>query len=392
MLNDQRVYSWRSAAPSLSGPNGPLNGLRLGVKDLFDVTGIATGAGNPDWLRTHPVPQHTASAVQKLLDAGASLLAKTQTDELAYSLNGLNKHYGAPVNPRAPDRLPGGSSSGSAVAVAAGDIDIGLGTDTGGSIRVPASYNGLFGLRPTHGVIALDHTVPLAPCFDTAGWLTRDAATLQKAGEVLLPAQDVMAADKVRVNVLIPTFAGEPLWQSDHNRWLLQQHDLLKPMRRILLTDAWCATASNCFRVLQGREIWRTHGDWITQTSPDFADDIRARFAWCATLTATDEALALQTQQQLVADISRWFDDADLVVMPTTPGAAPLLTADVGWMAQYRNHLMGLTAPAGLAGLPQLHLPALSDSGAPWGISLLGKAHHDRNLLQLAVRLESANG
>lgn len=392
MLNDPRVYCGQAAA--VIGPPlpGPLSGLRLGVKDLFDIAGIATGAGNPDWLRSHSVPQHTASAVQKLRDAGAQLLGKTQTDELAYSLNGLNKHYGAPVNPRAPARLPGGSSSGSAVAVASGEIDIGLGTDTGGSIRVPASYNGLYGLRPTHGVIAMDHTVPLAPRFDTAGWLTRSADILQKVGEVLLPAQTPLQTDGLRVKVLVPHFSQQPFWQDAHNQWLLQHHRLLKPVASIAVSEAWCEQASACFRVLQGRDIWRSHGDWITRTAPQFADDISARFAWCATLTDADEAQAWRTQQQCIKVISGWFDDADIVVMPTTPGAAPLLTASAEWMAEYRNRLMGLTAPAGLAGLPQLHLPVLSDDGAPWGISLLGKPHYDRSLLKLAARLESDLG
>src|SRR5690606_37246293 len=165
---------------------GPLAGLRLAVKDLFDVAGMPTGAGNPRWLETHEAPDADAEAVARLRAAGASLVGKTITDELAWSLNGSNAHYGTPDNPAAPGRLPGGSSSGSASAVASGLADIGLGTDTGGSIRVPASYCGLFGLRPTHGRVPLEGAVPLAASFDTAGVFTRDAATLRKASETLL--------------------------------------------------------------------------------------------------------------------------------------------------------------------------------------------------------------
>src|SRR6187431_1810526 len=187
MSLDKRVFAWRGHYPNPRAGSGSLVGLRLGVKDLFHIAGLPTAAGNPDWLASHALPEQTSPVVMQLLNAGAELVGKTQTDELAYSLNGLNIHYGAPINPRSPERLPGGSSSGSAVAVAVGDIDIGLGTDTGGSIRVPASYNGLFGIRTSHGFISSEQMVPLAPLFDSVGWLTRDAKTLALVGEVLLP-------------------------------------------------------------------------------------------------------------------------------------------------------------------------------------------------------------
>ncbi|MDQ2103939.1 amidase family protein, partial [Azospirillum isscasi] len=167
--------------------DGPLAGLRFAVKDLFHIAGLPTGAGNPDWLRTHEVPQETAPAVRRLLDAGARVAGKTLTDELAWSLAGENAHYGTPENPKAPGRIPGGSSSGSASAVAGGAVDFAIGTDTGGSIRLPASYCGLYGLRPTHGAVPLDGSVPLAPSFDTVGWFAREAALLRRVGAVLLP-------------------------------------------------------------------------------------------------------------------------------------------------------------------------------------------------------------
>jgi amidase len=169
---------------------GELAGLRLAVKDLFDVAGLPTGAGNPRWLETHPIPANDAPAVARLLRAGASLVGKTVTDELAWSLNGTNIHYGTPYNPAAPGRMPGGSSSGSAAAVAAALADIGLGTDTGGSIRVPASYCGLYGLRPTHARVPREGVVPLAATFDVAGLLCRDAVTLRKSAAALLDPPD----------------------------------------------------------------------------------------------------------------------------------------------------------------------------------------------------------
>src|SRR6056300_1661103 len=165
---------------------GELAGLTFAAKDVFDIAGFRTGAGNPDWLRTHPPATITASAVQRLLDAGATLVGKTHTDELTYSLNGENFHYGTPVNPNAPGRIPGGSSSGSAAATAGGLVDFALGTDTGGSVRLPASNCGIFGFRPSHGLIDNDGVVPLSPAFDTVGWFARDGGLLQRVGNILL--------------------------------------------------------------------------------------------------------------------------------------------------------------------------------------------------------------
>lgn len=393
MSLDQRVFAWRGSYTNPRAGSGSLAGLRLGVKDLFHIAGLPTAAGNPDWLASHPLPERTSPVVTALLDAGAELVGKTQTDELAYSLNGLNIHYGAPLNPIVPDRLPGGSSSGSAVAVAAGDIDIGLGTDTGGSIRVPASYNGLFGIRTTHGLITSEQMVPLAPVFDTVGWFARDARTLARVGEVLLPdhlSRQFPAKPEqgsLRIALLLPQQNGAPaLWTPAHQAWLAQQ-TLLIGVKPILLNSEWLSRASQCFRTLQGRAIWQTHGDWISTNNPHFAPDIHARFQWCATLTQADQLAAEAARASLQADIDSWFDGVDLVLLPTTPGAAPLLGASAEWMDSYRSQLMGLTAPAGLAGLPQVHLPVLSEQGAPYGVSLLGRRGADKALLQLAIQL-----
>src|SRR5467141_1862666 len=165
---------------------GPLSGLTFAAKDLFDVAGHPTGGGNPDWARQNPVPTRHAWAVQHLLDAGATLIGKTITDEVSLGIVGENAFYGTPVNPRAPDRVPGGSSSGSAAAVAAGLCDTALGTDTGGSVRVPASYCGLYGIRPTHGRIASAGMMPHVPSADTVGWFARDATMLARVGAAML--------------------------------------------------------------------------------------------------------------------------------------------------------------------------------------------------------------
>src|SRR6188768_3826585 len=164
---------------------GPLDGLTFAVKDLIDVAGHRTGCGNPTWLATHPPATVSAICVEQLLAAGATCLGKTITDEIAFSLLGENHFYGTPLNPAAPDRVPGGSSSGSASAVACGLVDFAVGTDTGGSIRVPASNCGIFGLRPSHGLISVAGVMPFAPKLDTVGLFARDIDILQRATAVL---------------------------------------------------------------------------------------------------------------------------------------------------------------------------------------------------------------
>ena len=165
---------------------GPLAGVSFAVKDIFDVAGTVTGCGNPDWLAGHGAAERHAPAVQMLLDAGGRLVGKTVTEELAFSAVGINPHYGTPRNSAAPGRVPGGSSSGSAAAVGGGLVALALGSDTGGSVRVPASYNGIYGMRPSHGRISLAGVMPLAPSFDTVGWFARDPQLLATAGRVLL--------------------------------------------------------------------------------------------------------------------------------------------------------------------------------------------------------------
>src|SRR6202163_733421 len=167
-------------------PTGRLLGCSFAVKDVFDLAGYRTGNGHPRWLETHPPAERTASAVERLLAAGARMVGKTYCDEMTYSINGENVHYGTPINPKAPGHVPGGSSSGSAAAVSGGLVDLALGTDCGGSVRIPASYCGIIGLRPTHGRVSDKGVLPFGPSFDVVGWFARDIDLFAKVGDVLL--------------------------------------------------------------------------------------------------------------------------------------------------------------------------------------------------------------
>ncbi|QUX94213.1 amidase [Marinomonas sp. CT5] len=373
-------------------PALPLSGLRLAVKDLFHMAGLPTSAGNPTWLATHPIPTKTASSVSALLNQGAIFSGKTITDELAYSLNGQNIHYGTPSNPVTPNRLPGGSSSGSAVAVAADLVDIGLGTDTGGSIRVPASYNGLFGLRPTHGVIPVDNMVALAPSFDTVGWLTRDLDTLAKIASVLLKSKPPKKFNNILIvkNLIDQVAHGKEI-NAQLQTWR-DQGCLAKESSIVIDTKAW--KTSETFRTLQGAEIWHEHGKWIkslenlegVNASAVFAPDIQSRFDWSKSISAADVATAQQQRQRFVDWLEQEIEGAVLII-PTTPGLAPLFDAAEDELAAYRNQLMDITAIAGLAGLPQLHLPVCRLDGAPCGLSLVGSKGTDMALIEFAKTL-----
>ncbi len=370
-----------SSGEDLIDQKHSLSGLRLAVKDLFHVAGLPTSAGNPTWLATHDIPTQTASSVTALLQAGAQFSGKTITDELAYSLNGQNIHYGTPENPITPDRLPGGSSSGSAIAVSAGLADIGLGTDTGGSIRVPSSYNGLFGLRPTHGVIEMDNMVGLAPSFDTVGWMTKDLISLEKVANVLLPNNAKTSFDKVLIcDNLIDQVAHSNELKKQLAVWR-QQGLLTNEASFDIDTQAW--QTSETFRTLQGAEIWSEHGQWIEKETPVFAPDIQIRLEWCATISADDVAVAKQQRKNFTDWIQKALKDA-ILIMPTTPGLSPLFETDVDELAAYRNQLMDMTAIAGLAGLPQLHLPVCELNGAPCGLSLVGPQGSDLALIAFA--------
>ncbi len=263
-------------------PDGDLAGTTFVAKDLYDVAGYPTGAGNPQWEATHPMPTTTAPAVTLLLAAGATLIGKSHTDELAYSLSGTNVHYGTPINSAAPGCVPGGSSSGSASAVAGGLCDFALGTDTGGSVRVPASFCGIFGLRPTHGRVTADGVVPLAPSFDAVGWFARSGAVLMQVGRVLLDADfdetahlaatklvladDLLAAVPDEVAAVVEAAARAAAIR------------LELPLERGALADGDIASWADCFRTLQRGEAWECHGAWITATRPSFGPGIAQRF------------------------------------------------------------------------------------------------------------------
>jgi amidase len=373
---------------------GPLVGLSFGVKDLFDVAGYPTGGGSPFVLAMSGIKARHAWVVRRLLDAGARFAGKTVTDELAFSMNGQNAHFGHPVNAAAPGRIAGGSSSGSASAVGHGLVDIGIGSDTGGSVRAPASHGGLVGLRPTHGRVSLDGALDLAPSFDTCGGFTRDVPTFARVAPVLL-GEDT-APPPAAPRLLRP----EDLWA------LLAEAARPGAVAALARIEAALGcTAAPCavvredlggadamywhFRHLQGREAWATHGEMLTRFAPPLGPGVAERFAWSRGVTDAQVAAGTTFRRAFTAGLEALLGDDGVLVLPTMPDIAPLIAAPDAELEDYRNRAIRLLCVAGLAGLPQLSLPLAGHMGAPLGVSLLGPRGRDRWLVQLAERIEA---
>lgn len=377
----------RAAVALMGAPDGALAGLRFVAKDVFDIACHTTGAGSPDWRRTHGPAAENAPAVQRLLEAGADLIGKSETDELAYSLMGQNAHYGTPINPAAPDRLPGGSSSGSAAAVAGRLAEFALGTDCGGSVRLPASYCGILGFRPTHGRIPLVGIVPLAPSFDTVGWFARDPAILARVGETLLgePAQSSLPK---RLIIATDLFAGlPPSVLAALNPAIRNVAGAFAHSEERSVLGGIEADRLALFRTLQGAEAWAAHGAWIRATDPAFGPGIRERFELASKVTDAEVAEAKRGRERFAAHMAALLREDVAICLPTAPGIAPRRDASQGELEAVRRQALPLLAIAGLAGLPQISLPLASLEGCPLGLSAIAARGRDSALLALANKI-----
>ncbi|MEM6637814.1 MAG: amidase [Pseudomonadota bacterium] len=368
--------------------DGPLSDLTFAVKDLFDVEGMITGAGNPTWARGQVPAQHDAPAVACLRRAGARFAGKTVMDELAWSLGGENIHYGAPGNTVAPGRVTGGSSSGSAAAVAAGLVDTALGTDTGGSIRLPASFTGTWGIRTSHGAIARDGVVPLAPSFDTIGWLARDAETLHRVGVVFFP--DVTAFPEIaRVRIAADLFDRLP---RDLREPLIAQarrlaEDLGLSFETVQLAPDGIADWRETFRVCQADEAWTCHGRWVEESGAHLGPDIIERFRMASRLAPSRIEAANRDRAAITRRMQELVDRGTLLVTPGAAGPPPLLAQSPARLAAERSAALDLLCPASLAGMPQLAMPCLSTRAGPLGLGLAAARGDDMILLSVARRV-----
>jgi len=364
---------------------GSLSSLTFAVKELYDVAGFVTGAGNPRWKETHPVAQTTAPAVETLLNAGATLLGKAISDEMAFSLDGENFHYGTPLNSRCPERIPGGSSSGSAAAVAGGLVDFALGTDTAGSMRIPASYCGIYGIRTTHGAIPLQGVHAMAPSFDAAGWFARTPEMMARVGSVML-GRDIPEFNARKLLIARDLFAAQDAaLAAIHDTFLRSPARLGMEIAEIELGKPDFMTWIETLRNIQWWELNQAHGEWISQNLDSFGVEIRGRLEKIPSVTRAEMEAKRETRKRLVTQIESMLTPDALVVLPTAPGIAPPKGRSIEEARAGRLDIMRHTCIAAVAGLPQISMPLLEKDGCPLGISLLGARGQDALLLAAAL-------
>jgi amidase len=383
-----RAFMPYPASPVPHASEGPLAGLTFAVKDLFDVAGYPTSGGSPLLLALSGIKTRTAPVVERLLEAGASFVGKTISDELAFSLNGKNAHFGTPANGAVPDRIPGGSSSGSAAAVSNGLCDFALGTDTGGSVRAPASHCGLFGFRPTHGRVTLEGCLDLAPSLDTCGFFAREGRIFTAVAEVILGEDPAPLPAEPRLILAADAFA---LLDRDVRAALAPVVERVEAILGQAVDSEAAAEGFEAlywaFRRLQGREAWITYGPMIERYGPPLGPGVGDRFAFGREVTDAQVAAGEAVRSRFRERLTRLLGPDGVLVLPTMPDIAPLLTEGEEALNDYRNKALNLLCLAGLASLPQVSVPLASRLGAPLGLSLIGPAGSDVSLVRLAARL-----
>ena len=367
---------------------GPLAGLRFAVKDLIDVANVATGGGNPDWPRIYPTPSRHAWVVQRLLDTGASVIGKTITDEVSLGILGENAHDGTPLNPAAPDRVPGGSSSGSASAVASAVCDFALGTDSGGSVRVPASFCGLYGIRPTHGRMDFSGITVQSPSSDTCGWFARDAATFAAVGEALFGAA---MPNALPTTLLVATdafgFADSDV-QSALGPLVDRLAALIGSRQNVMLAPQGLSVWQRAQRVLQSSESWNTFEPWLDSCNPRMAFSVARALIFGSMLTDAERSAASLMRIEVRARLRLLLPPGTILCLPTTPFPAPPKGLPNSVLAPMRDRISCLTSHGGLTGVPQVNIPGATVNGLPVGLSIVAGRDADLDLLRVAVELE----
>ena len=377
--------------PVAHAKEGPLVGLTFAVKDIYDVAGYPTSAGNPTFLALQGIKRKTASCVEKLLAAGAEFQGKTITDELAFSMQGANAHFGAPINGGAPDRYTGGSSSGSASAVSCGLVDFALGSDTGGSVRCPASQCGIIGIRPSFGRAALDLCQPLSKSFDTVGFFARKMEVFERVAAVLYGPdtnQEDPQARLIRVDDIWTLF-GDEVQKALLNTYKAAESLFGTPTVGQFSPHGLERTFL-AFRKLQTAEAWESDGDFIETYHPVLGPGVRERFDLARQWHSEDLSPERKVQTECAAHLTALLGNDGLAILPTMPDAGIPVGASEATVEEFRHKVsMGL-CHGGMSGLPWISLPLGMIKGAPIGISLVGPKGRDRWLISQAAKLMAA--
>ncbi|MCF3651979.1 amidase [Synoicihabitans lomoniglobus] len=367
------VWAWTTAADTARKPttSGPLAGVPFAIKDLFHLATVPTRGGGQLPAKT---PRRHGALVTDLEATGAFAVGKTHLHEYAYGLTGENPHFGNVAHPQFPDRTSGGSSSGSAAAVAAGIVPLALGTDTGGSLRVPAAYCGLYSWRDVPHDRWISDAMPLAPSFDTAGWLTRSAGDLRRVQESLrgplppvatTPRGGYLPAAAMDVSVAPPWDNALGQRAAKFTAETLDEHGDL----------ASAVTGSGQpYSILQSTEAFAVHQTTLDRSKAVYGDAVWARINRGRTWSAAQLEGALVHQLKVKLAFARYFETHDFLIMPVAPSPAPRHTE---CDQPQRDALLALTTPVSLAGLPALTVPISLPDGLSLGLQIIfPSAHH----------------
>ncbi|KAI5562138.1 hypothetical protein BDE02_15G034300 [Populus trichocarpa] len=385
----------------------PLTGLTFAVSDLFDIEGYVTGFGHPDWAKTHEAASRTSVVVSTLVEGGATCVGKTVIDELAYSITGENKHYGTPTNPVEPARVPGGSSSGAAVAVAANLVDFSLGVDTVGGVRVPAGFCGIIGFRPSYGAISKIGVLPVSVSLDTVGWFAKDPNILRRVGHVLLqsafggqrsPRQIIMADDCFQLLKIPVDRIAQVVVKSTEKHFgrQLLKHEILDVYLNSKVpslkefhnkkTNGEVKTSSirllaNVMQLLHRYEFRSNHEEWINTVKPILEPNFSAQMNEIMELSDAEIELCKSIREEMRSAINSLLKDDGILVVPTTAYLPPKLGGKEILSEEYQSSSFGLLSIASLSGCCQVTVPLGYYNKCPVSVSLIARHGSDRFLL-----------
>lgn len=383
----------------------PLTGLSFAVSDLFDIEGYVTGFGHPEWVRSHDAASRTSTVVSTLVEGGATCVGKTVVDEFAYSINGTNRHYDTPANPAAPPRVPGGSSSGAAVAVAANIVDFSLGIDTVGGVRVPSAFCGILGFRPSYGAVSHMGIVPISTSLDTVGWFARDPNILRRVGHVLLqlpfgaqrsPRQIIIADDcfellKIPVDRVVQVviksteklFGRQVLKHENLGEYFHPKVPSLKGFHKTNgeLKNSSIRMVANVMRLLQRLEFKSNHNEWIESVKPILDPDISAEIGETLEIAETVVENCKSLRNEMRSAINSLLKDDGILVIPTTAYPPPKLGGKEMLTEDYQNSAFSLLSIASVSGCCQVTVPLGYYDKCPTSVSFIARHGGDRFLL-----------
>ncbi|GER43745.1 glutamyl-tRNA(Gln) amidotransferase subunit A [Striga asiatica] len=385
----------------------PLTGLSFAVSDVFNIEGFVTGFGNPDWSRTHEAATHTCLAAAALVDGGATCVGKTVVDDMALGVTGESKHYGTPTNPVSPERIPGGASSGAAVAVAAKLVDFSLGIDTDGGVRLPAGYCGILGFRPSHGTVSLSGLIPVSGSLDTVGWFAKDPSILRRVGHVLLqvpysaqrnPRNIVIADDcfqsskfpadritQVVIKSIEKLYGRQVLRHENLSDYLKLKVPSLSNINVGQLNGEGkyspVVLLANAVQQLKRHEFRENHNEWINSVKPTLDPIISAQISVDLDLTDADKEKYYAIRSELRSAINALLKDDGILVIPTSFDPPAKLGAKEISTEEYVIRASSLSSLASMSGCCQVVLPFGVHERCPISLSLLARHGGDRFLL-----------